>query len=346
MKDEADKAAGSLKIEMDDLVRRCSAFVVEARKIRMYKLRRSELTTLAKRPWFNHAALIDVLPTKLTVADMHNDVANFADAYYKAKAQYSIAIDAATDASVKKRIEEALKEFEEGYHNVDEDNLTKLVDDINELQLALADPRSFIALAPSVQAEDCDFVEYNIIIEPNQPDSRLIPAGARQPIPVVIPVKGGWKADFSVGLNLSFGNGAKDEKYYLTPTSEGKGKLAMATNENVLRPGIAAMLHAYRRTGKNYAAGFMMGVGAGFKAENTLTASYYLGGSLVLGKKQKITLNTGVSFLSVDRLKAAYSLNTDYSIESTKISDVTEKALKPSFFIGISYNIANRVIIK
>ena len=316
MTDVADKVSGSLKIEMDELVKRCSAFVAEARKIEMYKLRRAELTTYAKRPWPNHAALLSILPAQLTVDSVQNDIVNFSLAYYTAKGQYSIAIDAATDPSVKKRIEEALKKFEEGYGNVDEDNLTKLVDDIIELQLALADPTYFSAQAPPVQAEDCDFVKYNILTEPIQSDNRLVPAGIVQPIPVVIPVRGDWKADFSVGLNFSFGNGAKDGKYYLIQTSEAKGKLATVTNENVVRLGIAAMLHAYRRTGKNYAAGFMMGVGAGFKAENTLTASYYLGGSLVLGKSQKVTLNTGVSFLSVDRLKADYQEVANTSLNS------------------------------
>jgi hypothetical protein len=346
MKDETKKATGDLKVKMDTLVRRCSAFVAEARKIRLLKLRRYELTSLAKQSWPNHAALTSKLPSPLAVADMHNDIMNFSDTYYKAKTQYAIAIDAATDASAKERIKEALKEFEEGYQSVDEDNLTKLVADIDVLQIKLADSTNFSALAPPVQAEDCDFVEYNILIEPDQPDSRLIPAGTMPPIPVIIPVKGGWKPDFSVGPNFSFGAGAKDEKYYLTPTSKGSGTLTVGENANVVRPGIAAMLHAHPRSGKNYAAGFMVGVGAGFKAENTLTASYYFGGSLILGKGQKVILNTGVSFLSVDRLKVDYQVGNTYSIESTKISDITEKVLKPSFFFGISYNITNRIIVK
>lgn len=348
MEKVAKTAVGaSLKPEMDELVKLCNDFLAEADKVVKIKLRRAELTTLAKFPWRDYKTLSAKLPAPLTVSVMQGDIQSFLKAYGKAEAQYKNALAAAAPGSKEEeRIKEALKEFEEAYENIDEDNLAKIIDDVMALQNALENDAFFSVSAPQVQADDCDFIKYSIIIEPDQLNSRLLPAGGIQPIDVEIPVRGGWKADFSVGLNYSFGNGAKDEKYYLTPPSEGNGTLTVGANANVVRPNIAAMLHAYPRTGKNYAAGFMMGVGAGFKAENTLTASYYLGGSLVLGKSQKIILNTGVSFLAVDRLKADYRTDVGYPVETTKISDVTEKALKPSFFFGISYNITNRVIVK
>lgn len=337
--------AGSLKNEMNTLVALCTDFVIKANAVREIKFRRAQLISLAKQNWVNHAALVGNLPATLTVTAMQTTIQNFINAYQNAETQYAIALDkAAPDSTKEKRIKNALERFEEGYEDIDEDDFVKRVEDIDVLQNALADSRNFTVVSPAVQAEG-DFLGFNILIEPDRTND-LLPHESSLVSKAEIAIRKSWKADFSVGPNFSFYDGSRDEKYFLNPTLDGKGTLTKGDNANVVRPGIAAMLHAYPRTGKDFAAGFMMGVGAGFTNENALTASYYLGGSLVLGKSQKIMINAGLSFLSVDRLKAGYTAGNEYIIESTKIADVTEKALLPSFFFGISYNITNRVVVK
>ncbi|MGA0558747.1 hypothetical protein ACO2Q8_18965 [Larkinella sp. VNQ87] len=347
-KNDMDKlkvaTAGNFRVVMDELVRLCSLFVVEANAVRSIKYRRATLISIAKQNWRNHSTMLGTLPTRFTVPVMQAHVQGFMDAYQKAEMQYEAAKQAAkstpsTDDD--ERIESALERFEEGYHDVDEEDLIKLIEDVDLLQNALLDPKNFSVISPAIQAEG-DYLAFTISIEPDQTNA-LLPHEASKEVNVEIPVRKGWKADFSVGSNFSVGYEARDERYYLKPTSDGKGALTRGANSNFLRPGVAAMLHAYQRTGKSYAAGIMMGVGAGFKEENALTAAYYLGGSLVLGKTERLMINGGVSFLQVNRLKAGYIRGDDYPIDSTKIDDLTEKVLRPSLFLGISYNITNRV---
>ncbi|MCE6989806.1 hypothetical protein [Dyadobacter sp. CY323] len=344
VKNKAD--AGNFKALMTDLIVSCKAYLMEADKIVEIKSRRAELTALAKFPWEKYALLAEKLPkVPLVDSDMRRDINNFQKTYQTAEAKYKVARETAPDDVSKKIVDDALDLFETSYDHIDEEDLMKLVDDVVALQNALATDFFFTVWGPPVQADDCDFIKYSIVVERDPETSRLLPAGSFQPIDVEIPVKGGWKADFSVGLNFAVGNGAKDAKYHYADVSDGEGKLEKADNYNKVRPGIAAMMHAYPRTGKNHAVGFMMGVGAGFKEENTLVASYYLGGSIVLGKSQRIIINSGVSFISVDRLKPEYQEGASYKTE-TKLAEITEKAIRPAFFIGVSYNIANRIIKK
>jgi hypothetical protein len=340
------KAAGNFKTLMIDLVSSCEEYLKEADKIVAIMSRRAELTALAKFPWAKYELLEAKLPkVPLVYSAMWQDIHNFQRTYQTAEAKYKAARETAPDASSKKEVDEALELFETSYARIDEKDLMKLIDDVIALQNALATDFFFNVWGPPVQANDCDFIKYSIVVERDPESSRLLPAGSFQPIDVEIPVRGGWKADFSVGLNFAIGNGAKDAKYHFADVSGGEGKLEKSDNYNKVRPGIATMMHTYPRTGKNYAVGFMMGVGAGFKEENTLTASYYLGGSIVLGRNQRIIINTGVSCLAVDRLKSEYQENASYNME-TNLAEITEKAIRPSFFIGISYNIVNRIIKK
>lgn len=346
---EEATAGSRLKTEMDTLVARCVQFAAVANKIRIIKYRRAELIGLTKQKWPDYDALSNQLTGMqiLVRANMYQAVQDFFIRYEKAENQYETAIDAAraaSNTSAVKRIEAALKRFKEGYNTMEEGNLLQFVEDVDVLQTALAEEENFTFLAPAIQA-DGDFVAFDITIEPDRTNA-LLPHEAKTTSRIEIPVRGGWKADFSVGPNLSLGNGARDEKYFLNPTAEGKGKLTQGSNLNAVRPGIAAMIHAYPRLGKNYAIAGLLGVGAGFKADAALTAAYYLGVSVVAGKQQRLMLSAGCSFLPVERLKVNYQVDKEYDIESTKITDLTEKVLRPSVFFGISYNITNRVELK
>lgn len=214
--------------------------------------------------------------------------------------------------------------------------------DVDFLYNELQNANNFIAVAPPVQA-DGDYVNYKIAVIP----SRTNTLGAyKSPtsFDFDIPVKGGWKTDFSVGPTFSFGNDSRDDKYFFeTSANEGKVILKKGKNENITTPGLAAMMHFYRRSGTDFNWGGMLGVGAGFQNLNDADLSFYGGVSGVLGKRQKIMVSCGYSFLNVERIKSGqYKVDGEYS-STTNLSDVTEKVIKGSFFFSVSYNLTNRL---
>ena len=124
-------------------------------------------------------------------------------------------------------------------------------------------------------------------------------------------------------------------------------KLKRRDNHNIISPGLAAMMHFYPRSGKNIAWGGLFGVGAGFQSTEDINFSLYTGVSLVMGKRQKIMLSAGFSFLRVERLKdKQFEIDKEYPISKIDLANSTEKVFKSSGFLSISYNITNRIEIK
>ncbi|MGV3465064.1 MAG: hypothetical protein ACO1OT_07210, partial [Heyndrickxia sp.] len=247
----------------------------------------------------------------------------------------------------RKKISTSLEYIEEADELIDQELLVGLYTDVEYLFNELSNPNNFKVTSPPVQM-DGDLVRFSVNIIPT-PSKTL---GAYKN-PVVfnfeVPTKGGLKVDFSVGPIISFGKNARDEKFFL---KEGVNKLdtvilRQRDNNNAISPSIGALMHFYPRTGKYNGWGGLFGVGAGFQTIEDIDLSIFAGLSYVIGKKQKLMLNTGVSYLRVDRLKdVEFVVDKEYSVNKIALANVTEKVFKPSFFLSISYNLSNRVEIK
>ncbi|WP_422104650.1 hypothetical protein [Winogradskyella sp.] len=241
------------------------------------------------------------------------------------------------------QLDNTYKKNNEAYAALDKSKALIAFSQVDYLYGELKNKNNFIAKAPPIQANG-DLVNFEVTITP----TRTHELGSyKNPITYSfdVPVKGGLKVDFSVGPTFAFGDGALDEKYFFESTdTENMGILKERDNNNILNPGVAAMMHYYRRSGKNMSWGGLFGVGAGFQSIDDVNLSFYGGISFVLGKEQKIMLNTGVVFMNVDRLKKGqFEVDNTYDTTEVSLSDVTEKVFKGSFFISISYNLANRV---
>ena len=214
--------------------------------------------------------------------------------------------------------------------------------DVKYLYEELQNENNFKAIAPPVQA-DGDFVSYEVKITPARTNT-LGAFKSPRSWKFDVPVEGGLKVDFSVGPVFALGDGALDEKYYFEQTADANmGILKERDNNNVLNPGVAAMMHFYKRSGKKMSWGGLFGVGAGFQTIDDVNLSFYGGVSFVLGKEQKIMLNTGLVFMNVERLKDdEFETDITYDTSMVSLNDVTEKVFKGSFFISISYNLASR----
>lgn len=107
-------------------------------------------------------------------------------------------------------LDKAMEKAKKALKVIQDENPATLYADVDFLSTELANKKNFTAIAPPVQG-DGDFVNYNVAVTP----SRTNTLGAyKSPVnfDFDIPVRGGWKTDFSVGPTFSFGSGAKDEK--------------------------------------------------------------------------------------------------------------------------------------
>ena len=232
--------------------------------------------------------------------------------------------------------------LEESFKTFKNEDILTLYKEVSFLTEELANPNNFIVQAPPIQMTG-DYVEYQCKITP-APTNTLGAYKNAKVITFVIPSYSGIKVDFSVGPTLSLGKGAKDEKYFLEEsTTVGKSFLRQRDNNNAGVPGVAAMMHIYDRVASQTALGLLFGIGAGIQSVEEVDLSLYLGGSIIMGKRQKVMLNAGLSLLRVDRLKEQeFKVDAEYNTQDFQIANAVEKVFQPSFFISLSYNLAKK----
>lgn len=257
----------------------------------------------------------------------------------------AVAFTAAVRKNAEEQVHDALKSIEKNYEVIADEDLLNLIEDVMQLSEGLGNPKNFVVTSPPVQMLD-DIASYQVSIHPSATRSFGVYRTTLS-FDFDVPTQGGLKVDFSVGPIISFGNNAKDDKYYFDPSvNPEKSSLKKLDNNNFITPSLAAFMHFYRRSGRTGSFGGLFGVGAGFESIDAINLNYIFGGSWVLGKSEKVMLNTGVSIFKVSRLKTdQYKVdsNTTYDPSKVSISDVTEKVFKPSFFLSISYNLTRRV---
>jgi hypothetical protein len=331
---------------LNDLIDKCDAYIRKAKEISNtifeLKLLKVKLVVMAQKDISAAQMKTEIATINIPSTDPSTNYIQLLNLYADLQTAYKFVLDKAVNEE-KVEVKMVFDKIEKAFVTIDEEQLLLQYSDVIYLYGELQNDKNFIAIAPPVQA-DGDFINYKVTIDPAYTSA----LGAHKN-PVAfdfdVPVKCGWKVDFSVGPVFSFGNGAKDEKYFLENSiTENKSILKKRENNNNISPGIAAMMHFYRRSGTEVSWGGLLGAGAGFQNIDDAEVSFYTGLSLVLGKKQKIMINGGISFLSVERLKTEqYETDKEYLTSGINLVDVTEKVFKGSFFLSLSYNLTNRV---
>lgn len=366
---KAEGTNNDLEAVLRKLVVKCMKYSDLAKEIAEIKFNRMELINISKQKWDKHSSMISAvnLINVKTRDAMKQDYMDFIAAYSEAEALYGAAVKvaekaladartppgggAAIPANVADRetdlqtIKDASEKVETSYHLISEENYLKLIEDVITLFTAMQNKEYFEAVSPPIQA-DGDFISFDVTISPERVND-LMPFEQAKTFNIEVPVKGGWVTDFSVGPVVSFRSGANDSLYFLAidePTDT-TGLLAAGENKNDIRPGLAAMMHVYPRLSANFGIGFMMGVGVNFKAIDDPDISLYIGGTIILGKREKVMMSAGASFMRVGRIKSEYQTGEIYPV-TLNIDDVTSKVFKPSAFFSISYNLTSKVEIK
>jgi len=350
---DVDKKKDELRDALDKLVEATREYAEIAQNIASVKFKRIELINIAKQKWESFSQMDEKLGGFLSESEMRTSYNGFIAYYAKIESLFQEAeskVLLVNDADIKKNVHASLadarKKMEKGHENITEENFLKLIGDVLLLQAALKNPENFNVVSPPIQV-DGDFVYFKVKVTPVQTND-LLPYESAKAFSIEVPAKGGWKSDFSVGPAISFGKNAKDELYF-TQTTLKKDTLTLKSraNNNAISPAMAAMMHFYPRNGKNATFSFLFGVGAGFQTINDLNLSLYGGAGTVLGKRQKIMVNVGLSYFRVNRLKTdQFEYNKDYPSDQLISNNAVEKVFKQSFFFSISYNITNTIEVK
>jgi len=308
---------------MNRLVEACQNYLTAAKKLAEMEVYRIYLINTSKQNLCKPPSGINTYSR----ATMQNIYTDFVDTYTKAIANYQEVKNIAESPAVKDLllsddvINDAYEKIEKANATITATDVLKLIDDIDKLQIGLQDAKNYSVISAPIQVlGDYLLIEGNI--KPS-PVGDLMPYESVKTFPIEIPVKGGTKVDFSVGPTISMGHNAKDEKYFLEEsTTAGKSYLRQRDNNNAGTPGLAAMMHVYRRNGKETAFGGLFGVGAGFQTIEDVDLSFYLGGSVIMGKKQKVMINGGLSFLRVNRLKnKEFVVGKEYTTQDLAVSN-------------------------
>lgn len=334
-------------LQINTLITECESYIEDLKvvvdNLAKLKFKKIELINLAKQDvsWREMTSKVGTLENTLNAKNIYDGM----ELQYKTVLNlYKKAENDPANATTKTAITAALKLIKEAYEEIEDEEFMSLYRDVTYLQAELINEANFIVVGPPVQVED-DFANFQVSATPINTYT-LAPHNSKMEFSFDIPAQGGYEVDFSVGPTVSIGKGAKDEKYFLQESTltAGKSFLRQRENNNSGVPGLAAMMHIYRRSGTETAFGGLFGVGAGFQSIEDVDLSFYLGGSIILGKMQKVMINTGLSFLRVDRLKEKeFMLDQEYTTEDFEINNVVEKVFKSSFFISLSYSLAKRV---
>lgn len=190
-------------------------------------------------------------------------------------------------------------------------------------------------------AENADFIRYRVEFKPNVLDHNIPQGVAPANLEISFKVRGGWKYDVSSGFVLDIG--LKDPSYYFDKTSDPSGKtvtLRQFGDGGNVTPSLAAFLNGYKRTSSNVKIGGAFGLGLSNNARFRL----YLGPSIILGRKERIVISSGVSFGAISRLSNGYSVSQVLNNDSTLPTEVPTVLDKFQFggYFGIGFNLTGK----
>ncbi|RBL89344.1 hypothetical protein DF182_22755 [Chitinophaga flava] len=160
---------------------------------------------------------------------------------------------------------------------------------------------------------------------------------------VTASVKGGWKFDFSTGLllNFSFGdNQFFDQSYRLdsVPGDPSQKKIIQNSNKNITIPSIGALLHVYRRSGRD----FNWGGTFGLSLTNQTRLNYHGGLSAIIGSAQRIVLSTGVTLTQAKLISSQYKVDQLVKADLQLDPVPTDNFYRLGWFFAFTYNLTGK----
>jgi hypothetical protein len=246
--------------------------------------------------------------------------------------------------------EEGLQKFDEGFAKLappsDSEKLEKAEVDVlratakgTDYQKLAADILNLYDLlnaktftytsAPISPDDNADELKLDIKIAP-KPGLKMVVDAKTWQFSKRLPVRWGWKFDFSTGIAAS---GLNDEALALKSLGDTAGTLQIIQEvKHKSSFGVMALMHAHYRFGTPFTTGFSAGV----MVDDSKRPRYLLGGSFILGNRQRIVLTMGAAYGKVNALSKTQEIGM--SLPSGSNITYVER-FRFGFFGGLSFNV-------
>lgn len=235
--------------------------------------------------------------------------------------KYREAIQIYTDLADKSKVGELKKILDNYNENFISSKFDEIFNNIMSLVNKINDVHNF-KVSEVFNANGDDFVIKVVIKAKN--DNTLIKE-------IIIPFfVRKFKVDFSSGIVGSFRVG--DRSYSLDSVQQGFQIRENAINSKV-KPSICAFMHAYYKFNKY----INLGISIGATLSDFENAGFYLGGSILLGKSQRIVLTGGATVQKIDYINGKYHVGE--ILPSKEVDDLVAKSYRWGGFFAITYNI-------
>ena len=219
----------------------------------------------------------------------------------------------------------------------------QIKESISSLINGLDDSNYYTTYTTGIIKDDADIVSYQVVITPKPGESILI-----TPKPIVntfeVRVKHGVKIDYSAGLFANFM--LSDNKYSILPYGDtdafgasDSAVIRLDSKQDVFLPSVGAMIHLYRRTPRD----LKWSMSTGVSISQNQAATYYLGGSAIFGRTQRIILSGGVAGKQVKTATDNYKPGTIIPMNPDDVEAIDfldNSPFKVGLFFGVTYNLA------
>ncbi len=154
---------------------------------------------------------------------------------------------------------------------------------------------------------------------------------AIQVAPIQVPVFGGLKVNASVGI--SFGQYfERPQHYFLRDT------IILARDMDSFTPYLSTFFHFYTQRVRPVSVGGTFGIGIPIgNATNQQSATFFLGPSIIIGKTQRIVINTGIVGGRVTKLDQGFKEGDVFRSDGDTVP--IHHPYELGYFLGLSFNI-------
>lgn len=232
--------------------------------------------------------------------------------------------------------------------NADSDAKTDVASTLNTAYQKLF-TQNFGYLYKIIEVQNVDEVDFRSNILPKNKDAAL-PVVKNGIIKVY--TKGGFKVDVSSGLYYAWMNNVqysiRADSTVIKNSIGGDSTAARFSNlykENIGKGefGFSSFLHFYPRTGLGI--NFAPVIGAGVSFQDKPQIKYFAGGSILLGRDDRIAINGGAVFGNVNQLSAQYIKDANgnfknLSFEEAGKDPVYIKQFQIKAFLSVTYNLS------
>lgn len=149
-----------------------------------------------------------------------------------------------------------------------------------------------------------------------------------------VPVKNGFKFDFSTGIAGILG--LHDKKYRTEKISTDSSTIKEIGNTNMFNISVAALTHFSWRSTRLVKPSFSFGLGTQSDLSNT---QYLLGLSLIVGKKERLIFSGGGAFSKINYLNKKYEIDKALKNDEIRIEDLLVPSNRSGWFVSLTYNL-------